>query len=397
MGRAVITPPVGLFQGGYGARTHHSYGTHDDLHARCVLFSDGNNYGCVIVSDIARVPKDIVKKTKEIICNEKVTPLEPHQIIIAATHTHSGPGPGRPLKNFRKAFKLYLEIMPYYLAGLVYSTYLKLEECSITFNTGESYIGHHRRTWDETTEYVDRELTVAILKAKDGDCRGILFNIGTHAVKMNPDNYYYSADFPGFAIRALQRVMGDKVEPMFLQAPCGNINPWNQPFENPKTTFDECEALGNMLAGDVLSVLGRMVDIKQDLEVRAGEKTIIIPIEEQLDDPDDPENYVKTKVYAITLGNLLSIIGVPGEMFSHFGRMMKDGTNTKYTMVQEITENDLVDEEGIFYVPTKEAFRASDEEHPTGGYEVMTAVPNPKTGYIIAEGAIDLVNGLLDT
>ncbi len=391
MGSAVITPPVGLFQGGYGARKQHSIGIHDDLRARCVAFSDGSVNAMAIIADLVFIPKAVVKATRELIA--KALPVNPDNVIMAATHTHSGPGPGRALKGFAKGLDLYMSILPYHIAGLAYETFGNVKECSIAAGRGESFTGHHRRTWDESTNYVDRELVVARLQ---GGCSGALFNIGTHAVKMSPENLWYSADFPGFAIGALEGLLGSGSRAMFFQAPCGNVNPWNQPFENPETTFDDCKQVGMMLAGDVASVIGKLDDHVNDLDVRAGAKQVKIPVEPGKGVNEmDPDDVVITKVQAITLGNLLSIVGVPGEMFSKFGRIIRDSVKTRYCIVQEITENELVDQDMVSYVPTREAFGARDEQHPTGGYEVMAAIPNPETGYIIADAAIGLVNDLI--
>ncbi|MBN2150990.1 MAG: hypothetical protein JW839_06080 [Candidatus Lokiarchaeota archaeon] len=399
MRSAVITPPVGLFQGGYGARKQHSIGTHDDLHARCIALSDGATAAAALVADIVRIPKAVAKKTKELVA--KATPIEPDRLLLAATHTHSGPGPGRTLPGFARAFDLYAELLPYHLAGLVYEAWSSVDDVDgLSLGRGESHLGHHRRTWDESTNYVDRELVVARLRGRE--CNGVLFNVGTHAVKMSPENVHYSADYPGFAIKAVERVIGGGARGMFFQGPCGNVNPWNQPFENPRTTFGDCEELGDLLAGDVLSALGKARDAidvggASGLSVRAGAKEVAIPEEPGLDPAARPDDVVRAKVYAIVLGDVLSIVGVPGEMFSRFGRMIKDSVKTKYCIVQEIAANELVEQDDIMYVPTREAFAARKEGLPPGGYEVMAAIQNPEAGYIICEAASSLVNTLLGT
>ena len=393
--RCTITPPVGVFQGGYGFRTRHSIGIHDELQARCAAFSDGTTHAALVVLDLVSVHKDIVAKIKDLAC--KAVPVPRENVIIAAMHTHSGPGPGRTLKGFARSYDLYLEILPYHVAGLVFWAFNELEEASIAACKGTSYIGHHRRAWDTSSDYVDRELVVAKLSGDHGgQATGILYNIGCHAVKMNPDNIYLSADYPGFTANALERILGPGATPMFLQAPCGNINPWNQPFDNPPSTFDDCRQVGEMLAGDVLSALGKVEKPVSGLQVRAGEADLAIPMEENLAVSTSPDDFIHTRVQAIVLGDYLSIIGVPGELFSKFGRMIKDAVKTRYCMVQELVNNDLVKDDEIAYVPTREAHAARDAEHPNGGYEVAVGLPNPNAGYMIAEAAAKLANGLLE-
>jgi hypothetical protein len=389
-----ITPPIGVFQGGYGFRKKHSIGIHDELQARCAAFSDGTTHAAIVVLDLVSVHKELVAKIKDLVCG--AVPIPRENIIVAAMHTHSGPGSGRTLKGFARSYDLYLQILPYHVAGLIFWTFNELQEASVVACKGTSNIGHHRRTWDPSTNYVDRELVVArISGTRDGRATGLLFNIGCHAVKMNPDNIYLSTDYPSFTIKALESIFGPDVKPMFLQAPCGNINPWNQPYENPPSTFDDCRQVGEMLTGDVLTALGSAGSPVPGLPVMAGEAELAIPVEENLANSTNPDDFVRTRVQAILLGDYLSIIGVPGEMFSKFGRMIKDAVKTKFCIVQELVNNDIVSDDEMAYVPTREAFSARDPEHPNGGYEVAIGFPNPNAGYMIAEAAAKLANTLL--
>ncbi|MHA1699592.1 MAG: neutral/alkaline non-lysosomal ceramidase N-terminal domain-containing protein [Promethearchaeota archaeon] len=395
IGECVITPPVGVALAGYFPRKSHSIGVHDDLHARAVVFSDGQVHAAIAVLDLVAVTSEIVKKTRELVAD--CTPIPGSNLIISAIHTHSGPGPGKHLKGFNEGFDHYLAALPYYIAGLVYSVFLHRKEYKIFGSAKQGVvIGHHRRLWDKASEFIDDELTVLELKDVSGNSTaGLLYNIGCHPVKMNPDNFYITADFPAFTHQALKSVYGDKCVTVFFQAPCGNINPWNQPFTNPPSTFDDCQQLGYMLAGDVMSAIGKSSEIANITRLSAGECTVKIPLEPGLAGSQDPDDYIKVKVQAILLGQEIAIIGVPGEMFSKFGRIIKDKIDVKYCIVQELVGNDLVDEDRIAYIPTREAMHARDDEHPYGGYEVAAAVPNPETGYIIADAAVDLARTII--
>lgn len=84
-----ITPSAPTPMSGYGSRTENFTGVHDDLFARIIVFSDGENKAAVITADIIGFPEDqweaIVKGI-----NEK-TGIGREYILLCATHTHAGP------------------------------------------------------------------------------------------------------------------------------------------------------------------------------------------------------------------------------------------------------------------------------------------------------------------
>jgi len=51
----VITPPVGTYLDGYGARTSGSVGVHDDLHARALVVDDGVTQAALVSCDLIGV------------------------------------------------------------------------------------------------------------------------------------------------------------------------------------------------------------------------------------------------------------------------------------------------------------------------------------------------------
>jgi len=81
-------------------------------------------------------------------------------------------------------------------------------------------------------------------------------------------------------------------------------------------------------------------------------------LKENLASSTNPDDFLRTRVQAILLGDYLSIIGVPGEMFSRFGRMIKDAVRTRFCIVQELVNNDIVSDDEMAYVPTREALLA---------------------------------------
>src|SRR5688500_6505160 len=92
-----ITPPVGTWQGGYGARTMPCVGVHDDLYARAiVLEADGEGAIPGTGTRAAIVSVDVVGLTHEVAEGakrraEEMTGIPASQIALCASHTHGGP------------------------------------------------------------------------------------------------------------------------------------------------------------------------------------------------------------------------------------------------------------------------------------------------------------------
>jgi hypothetical protein len=85
----VITPPVGTFLDGYGARTHGSVGVHDDLHARAVVFDDGATQAAIVACDLIGIDRRLAAAVRQIVFEATGIPRE--HIMVSATHTHGGP------------------------------------------------------------------------------------------------------------------------------------------------------------------------------------------------------------------------------------------------------------------------------------------------------------------
>ena len=95
-----ITPMPGYPMGGYAAAGRTSRGVWMRLHARAVCFEDADGHSLAMVSaDLWAVPAGFADRVAELVAREYgLRRLAREQIILAATHTHNGPG------NFSSSF-----------------------------------------------------------------------------------------------------------------------------------------------------------------------------------------------------------------------------------------------------------------------------------------------------
>ncbi|HIA47864.1 MAG TPA: hypothetical protein EYN96_07815, partial [Candidatus Hydrogenedentes bacterium] len=92
-----ITPTQSLHLFGYPHVERFSTGVHDPLFASALYIHDGREASLFVSCDIIFVPKEMAATARQII--EATEGVPATNILIAATHTHSGPGTVRYLSN----------------------------------------------------------------------------------------------------------------------------------------------------------------------------------------------------------------------------------------------------------------------------------------------------------
>ena len=226
-----ITPPVGLAMGGYGARQGVAAGIHDPLLVRTLVFADGHTQIVWAVCDLVAAWPDIVDAARRHI--ERDFGIPPAHVLVAATHTHSGPA---GLSD--RVDAAYVDVTARKIAGSVAVARDRLRPVSLKIGSADvPTIGQNRRHPDGPT---DPEAMVLLAAPPGGGVVATLVNHATHATVLESDNLLYSADFPGAAARAVERAVGGTA--VYLQGACGDVNPvWM------RHDFEEVQRVGGIL------------------------------------------------------------------------------------------------------------------------------------------------------
>ncbi len=93
-----ITPFLGKPVAGAGSLTP-TNNVHDELHARALVLDDGVTRFALVVCDSSGISHKVCEQAREYIAANKAIQIEPENVMISATHTHSGPAfntPGYP-------------------------------------------------------------------------------------------------------------------------------------------------------------------------------------------------------------------------------------------------------------------------------------------------------------
>src|SRR3989442_8760419 len=81
-------PPVGWRMSGYFYERL-STNIHDPLQAKALVFEQGNKKAALVVCDLIGISRDLSSRAR--LQASRKTGIPPENILIAATHTHTGP------------------------------------------------------------------------------------------------------------------------------------------------------------------------------------------------------------------------------------------------------------------------------------------------------------------
>ena len=432
-----ITPPVGIAQAGFGARKEGCRGIHDELVAKALVLDDGRTKAAVVTCDFVGPDRTFVKEIRRIV--EERTGIEGAHVMVCGSHTHSGPMWTSPIFWERKEEEdiegEWAKLLPRTIAGAVLMAADRLEEAKIGFGAGEADVGVNRRRLNEAgkvgtiapdpSRVRDPQVGVVRVDRADGRPLAVLVNYACHAVVLGADNLLISADYPGYAMRTLERVLGDATV-LFANGCCGNINPkW-------KGSFEAAERSGNVLAGEALKVL-QEIEPSAEEALRMERRLIHLPIKafppldeakqvveekkallSQYGDGELPEHMgrlrwelmhahyrvsvieglaahqseedlsqqrMATEMQVLAVGDT-ALVMLPGEIFAEIGLEIKERSPFGRTFVIGYA-NDY----GVSYVPTAQAY----EE---GGYEPDWAKVAPGADRVVVEEAVAMLSAV---
>lgn len=214
--RVEITPTEPLWQGGYAARTKPAEGTLQPLWAKALALKDaGGTCAVLITTDILGYPKDFAERVRSRI--EKACNLPRANVMLSASHTHSGPVIDASLKCIypfdageEERLRAYASRLEEALAVLAADALKNLAPASLQAGNGVARFAVNRRNNVEgqltptTALQGPNDHAVPVLKVArpDGTLAAVVFGYACHATVL--DGYQWSGDYPGFAQAALE-------------------------------------------------------------------------------------------------------------------------------------------------------------------------------------------------
>ena len=427
-----ITPPVPYRMSGY-FNERLSTGVANPLHAKALVLQQGGWRAAMVFCDLIGVTRDVSSRARGQAAQE--TGIPPENILIAATHSHTGPlyaGALRDHLHERAVAKLGSD--PYekanyadqLVAGLVkaiskaaaaskpvrleagaveqnalaFNRRFHMKDGSVVFNPGVL-----NPNIVQPAGPTDPQVGVVLIRdAASGKAVAGIVNFAMHLDTMG--GTLYAADYPFFLERALRKELGEDFVLLFGTGTCGDINHIDVTRKDRPTT----EQIGGALAATVQAGLGGLKPVAPGLTCRG--RTVDVPMPqftpEQLDQARNDITKVGTKdlpflaqveackrlnvearggkstpleVQVFRLGEDVAVVGLPGEPFVELGLAIKKASPFGTTLVIELCQ----DCPG--YVPTKKAFAE-------GSYETVNSTIAPGGGEMLVEAARQLLKEL---
>jgi len=384
-----ITPFLGCPMAGYSSRDHGSETINDELYSKALVLSDGETKLAIITNDLIGIDDGFVRRTRELI--EDAAGIPKSNVLICASHTHFGPEI-RPeedatVKGPDDEFDLaYVAVLQRKMATAVQLADQNLQDAKI--GVGKGYtdklsFNRHTIRPDGTavTNYrmpvnkedfifgpIDPEVGVVRVDSANGKPIATLINFACHPVCSVDRMYAISADYPGYAMKSIEREIGGIC--MFTLGCAGNIVPIEREGISKKK-------VGVSLAAEAIKTW-QWLNFTDSIELKSMQKIIELPLKKSKNDKETRE----VEIQLLKIGDL-GLVGLPGEIFVEIGTAIKEQSRIENLFVVSQANG------SSGYVPIAVAY-------DQGGYESNSTPFAKGGGEILRDAALELVDVSID-
>jgi neutral ceramidase len=445
-----ITAPQGFLIAGY-YHERRATGTLDALKTKAIVLRSGKEQAALVVCDLTGIAMDLSAEVRRRASAKTGIPI--HHIIVSATHSHTAPdytrdlyehlgGKPAPAGQPRYAAKLIDGIVEAVIKAHAAAKPVILEagsarqETPVSFNRRFVMRDGSVKTWMRRDNPdvvrpagpIDPEIGMLLVRSA-GDKRplGLFSNFALHLDTVGGTQW--SADYPYFIGKEVQKALGSDVVSIFATGCCGDINhvdPVRK--ERNKTDF-----IGTLLGKTITTNVSKLRPMKEPtlrirhttvklplqkvtteqlakarplvLDAREGRKVEFFDLVnaykavmlDQLRNKKPQSNaadlinwgltrtwagvgdHLPVEVQAIGLGDEVGIVCLPGEVFVELALAIKQASPFKTTLVIE-----LANAVETIYVPTRAAYAG-------GSYEVTNSAVEAGSGEMLVEAALRLL------
>ena len=424
--RTDLNPPLGISVDGY-FEDRKADGFRDRLHGSCIALSDGENTAVVFSIDLIGIRQKMGDDLRRLIAERTGLPYE--AVFYACTHTHTAPATSGG--DAYSGDDAYNSVLFRLLADAACEAVADLSDAEIYTNRGEvkdiSFIRRYKMKNGRTqtnpglfNPEIDHpistpdEMLQLVRLVREGKDDIVILNFQCHPDVIGGNKY--SADWPGFAVRAFEgAVPGTKC--VLFNGAQGDTN--HVDVYKGHSGYDHSRHMGMCIAGEAMKLYtyaekdeseGTVGFMQYPLNVPTNrapaeaipeaERLIKLHEENRRDEvPFSGMEYItviaeayhmkklenwpdiyELHLCAVRFGNV-AFTGIPGEPFTDVGRAIKEASPFKMTIPCCCANG------AEAYYPMKEAY---DE----GGYEARSAEFASGVAELIIDGSLKMLNEL---
>jgi hypothetical protein len=378
---AVTPDPLLPVSGGVGP-SHPATRKKGELTVRALVFEQDGTRVAIVSADFLGFPSTLGNRVRA-----AVTEVPPQNILIGATHTHSGPDCyGFPDgKGGTVADPKYLESVCVRMAETIKQAVSTLEPVRVKIATGEAkgkiaYNYYAEQLYDprcHVIQFVNASGPVATL-----------VNYAIHPEVIGSEAGICSPDLIGPLYDRIA-AKGGGIGIFMNSAQGGMVTADNRlPGGGEARNWEECIRIGSLLADEALRIV-RNVPEQASPELFCAARSLTFPVDSPLmralikEIPGIPgaiEGKITTQMNLINLGSA-QILTIPGEALPNIGYYLKRKMHGKHNLLFGLTND------AFGYILTKEDY----DSFKRYAYISRTSL-GERTGEILVDEALKFIN-----
>lgn len=358
-----------------------------DLFVRALVFQKGDTKVAIVNVDNLGWPAALGNKSRALIKG-----IKPENILIGATHTHSGPDaygfPNEKGESF--ADMKYLDDCVKKIADAVNEASGKLEDASLKIAVGEAkgkiaYNYYADQLYDPRCGIIQ---AIASSGANKGKAIATLVNYAIHPEVIGSGRGILSPDLCGPLYDRIEAKGGGVA--LFMNGAQGGMVTADNRRENKEeaNNWQECKRIGELLADEALRIVDGAA-LQENPSLFCTSRQIEFPVDSEImrfilknspiKNKMSGENRVATQLNLLNIGTA-QILTIPGEALPNIGYYIKRKMNTKQPFLLGLTND------AFGYMLTKVDFNSFKR------YEYVSRTSlGEMTGEIYMEQALKLI------
>lgn len=285
-----ISPPVGVRLSGYAGRLFGNIGVLEPLRADALYLSGEGTSILIVALDVIGIsPRDDVSLRRIL---GKEIGISPNAVMIACSHTHSGPATQLIRATGEKETGWTREVFARAVRAAKAAQAATRPVLSASVGEASCFAAMNRRTPepaggaepDGSTDTGPMDPACRVLRFFGEDDRPLaaLFQYAMHPVSLTRENRLISPDWVGAARTGIEKAWNCPA--LFLPGCCGDINPRDQKLFVPPMSGEEkrqihCRRLGENVADTALTAAKDATPLPFPFELGFGASPAPLPLQ----------------------------------------------------------------------------------------------------------------------